>query len=82
MAREVIDKGVKEQACSRSLEEHLLEHINNNVEKEGGERISLPQSAPALDLAPRNSIEKDGSLASLVEQANPGTPEIGKTFSC
>jgi hypothetical protein len=56
------------------LEEHLLQHINNDVEQEGGERIALLQTSTALNPSPRDAIKEDRSLASLIDQVNPRTP--------
>jgi hypothetical protein len=78
--KKVINKGVEKETVSRCLEKHLLKNIRNDVEKEGGQRISLPQSSAALNSVPRNAVEKHCSLASEVNHFNPITRERGETF--
>jgi hypothetical protein len=80
-ASKVIDQGVKQKTVSRSLEKHLLENIRNDVEKEGGQRVSLPQSSATLNPVPRNAVEQHRSLTSAVNHFDPIAPERGETLS-
>jgi hypothetical protein len=40
-ARKIIDQGVEQKPLARGLKKKLLEDISNDVEKEGGEGVSL-----------------------------------------
>jgi hypothetical protein len=77
----VIDERVQEETFARGMEDHLLEDINNDVEKEGGERVTLPQTATALDPFPGYSVEENSGLTCLVEHFDPGPPELREPFS-
>jgi hypothetical protein len=80
-AKKVVDKGVEKEPITGSLKKHLLKNIRNDVEKEGGQRISLPQSSAALNPVTRNAVEQHRSLTSAVNHFDPITPERGETFS-
>jgi hypothetical protein len=80
-AGKVINQRVEKKTVSRCLEKHLLKNIRNDVEKEGEQRTSLPQSSAALNPVPRNAVEQHRSLTSAVNHFDPITPERGETFS-
>jgi hypothetical protein len=79
--REIVHQGVKEEAGEGGETEHLLKDVSDNVEQKRGERVSLPESPPALDPAPRDAIKKDRRLAGVVEKADPRAPKFRKAFS-
>jgi hypothetical protein len=58
----------------------LLKNIRNNVEKEGGQRITLAQPSAALNPGSRNAIEQHRSLTSAVKHFNPISPERGEAL--
>jgi hypothetical protein len=41
-ARKVIDEGVQEKAVTGGLEDHLLQDIDDDIEQERGEGVTLP----------------------------------------
>jgi hypothetical protein len=79
--REIVHQGVKEKAREGGETEHLLKDVSDNVEQKRGERVSLPESPSALDPASRDAIEKDRSLAGVVEEADPRAPKFREAFS-
>jgi hypothetical protein len=79
-ARKVVNQRMEEQPLTRGQEKQLLENVSHNVEKEGRKGVSLAKTSAALNPAPRDAIEKNSSLAGVVEHLNPGSPKIGKTF--
>jgi hypothetical protein len=74
-AGEVIYKWVKKEPLARSLKDNLLKDIGDNVKKEGGERVPLPEAATALNPPARNTIEENRSLAGGVQQGDPRPPK-------
>jgi hypothetical protein len=60
---EVINQGVQEEPLAGGMGDHLLQDVNNNVEKEWGKGVALPQAAAALDPSSGHSVKEDRSLA-------------------
>jgi hypothetical protein len=79
-AREVVQEGVEEKTGPRSREKVLLKDVGDDVEKKGGQRVALAKPPPALDPAPRDTIQKHSSLAGLVNLFNPFPPKHGEAL--
>jgi hypothetical protein len=50
---------VEEQPLARSMEEHLLQHISDNVKEKAGEWVPLAETTTTLNPTTRNPIEKN-----------------------
>jgi hypothetical protein len=72
---------MKKHAIPRGMEEKLLEDIIDDIEKEGGEWITLSKTPTTLNPPARDTIDKDNHLTSLVEHLNLGSPEMREAFS-
>jgi hypothetical protein len=78
--REVINERVKKEASLRRMEQKLLEDIRNQVKEKGGEGVTLSKPTPTLDPPSRDAIQKNSSLARIVEQGDPGSPKVWEAF--
>jgi hypothetical protein len=65
-AGEVIHEGVEEKAFPGGLEDHLLQDVNNDIEQEGGKRVTLPKPAAALDPSAGDTIKEDRSSTRVI----------------